>query len=494
MKAGGITLEGAGFTYGSVSALAQLAAADTAAEAGADIADIDLDIAPGSAVLLCGPSGSGKTILLRLLGGLAPQLHPGTVAGTVTVSEQEMPGLDVHRVVEVAAIVFQNPRTQFFTTDVAGELAFGLENQGMERPEILERIRSAIAVTGIAGLLDRRLDSLSGGQLQLVACTAALAQRPGVVLFDEPSGNLSPASIDLLATVLRGLKDAGHTLVIAEHRLAYLDGIIDRAVLLADGHVSEDLPADRFFSLTDEQRRARGLRRLQAPTVGHVRPTAEAPPAPDDGDGDGLVIEDLTFSYGRTLVTDIPHMEFHRGTITALTGPNGAGKSTLARLICGLAKQDSGTIRLDGKVLRPRARNRASSMVMQDVGRQLFGDTVTADITMGLSATEREALDLPALLEATGLTGLDDRHPQSLSGGQRQRVAIAATAARHAPICLFDEPTSGLGFAHLLGIGAQMRALADRGAVVIVITHDDELITEVADAVITLTPPHPRKG
>ncbi|MCS4592284.1 ABC transporter ATP-binding protein [Brevibacterium sediminis] len=481
MRAGEITIDGAGFTYGAQSALAQLAVTESTTKA-ADISDIDLDIAPGSAVVLCGPSGSGKTTLLRLLGGLAPQLHAGTTSGTVTVSGQEMTTLDVHRVVEVAATVFQNPRTQFFTTEVAGELAFGLENQALARDEILDRIRSAVAVTGIGGLLNRRLDSLSGGQLQLVACTAALAQRPGVILFDEPSANLSPASVDILVAVMHGLKQAGHTLVIAEHRLAYLDGVIDRAVLLADGRVAEDMSAEDFFAQTDQQRRERGLRRLQSAHVPQSQPMV------DTTSNSGLAIEDLRFSYGSTPVTDIPHMVFPRGRITALTGPNGAGKTTLARLICGLAKQDSGTIRLGGKTLGPRARNRAASMVMQDVGRQLFGETVRADVTMGLTVAEREALDLPTLLDATGLTGLEDRHPQSLSGGQRQRVAIAATAATHSPIFVFDEPTSGLGFSHLIGIAAQMRALADQGAVVIVITHDDELIAEAADSVFSLTP------
>lgn len=489
MRAGHITFADAGFTYGAASALAQLASSEPDAEAGVDIADIDLDIPPGSAVLLCGPSGSGKTSLLRLLGGLAPQLHPGTASGSVTVSGREMTTLDVHEVVEVASTVFQNPRTQFFTTEVAGELAFGLENQAMDRVEILERIRSAVAVTGIGGLIDRRLDSLSGGQLQLVACTAALAQRPDVILFDEPSSNLSPASIEILSAVMSGLKEAGHTLVIAEHRLAYLDGIVDRAVLLDGGRVREDMPAAQFFSLSDEQRRAKGLRRL--------RPAPPASPSPpvDAAHADrGLVVENLRFSYGRTLVTDIDRLDFPRGTISALTGPNGVGKSTLARLVCGLAKQDAGTISLDGRALRARDRNRVASMVMQDVGRQLFGETVAADVTMGLSASARTDLDLSALLEATGLTGLEDRHPQSLSGGQRQRVAIAATAAQGSPICLFDEPTSGLGFSHLIGIAAQMRSLADHGAVVIVITHDDELIAEAADSVITLTPPNSRKG
>ena len=161
-----------------------------------------------------------------------------------------------------------------------------------------------------------------------------------------------------------------------------------------------------------------------------------------------------------------------------------------------MAKQDAGTISLDGpSAAGPGAQPRGLKMVMQDVGRQLLrGDRGRHYRRWDCPASARTALDLPALLEATGLIGLEERHPQSLSGGQRQRVAIAAAAAQDSPVCLFDEPTSGLGFSHLVGITAQMHALADRGAVVIVITHDDDFIAEAANSVITLTPPLTRKG
>jgi energy-coupling factor transport system ATP-binding protein len=505
-----IRLENAGFRYASASALAQLTAeaaptspdavagvspaSGAVAEAPTGIRHVSLDLPAGSATLLCGPSGSGKTTLLRLLGGLAPQLHGGTVTGRVTVSGEEMPRVDVSDVVQVAATVFQNPRTQFFTTEVASELAFGLENQGLPRETILDRVAEAADLSGIGTLLDRSLDTLSGGQLQVVACTAALAQRPGVILLDEPSGNLSAESIGILQRVLRSLREAGHTLVVAEHRLAYLSGIVDRVVLLDGGTVAHDVEARDFYTWSDERRRALGLRRLRETEREHrdeggPRSGAGRPGADQSGAGErGIEIRDLRFSYGRTRVTDIPHMELRRGEITALTGPNGAGKSTLARILTGLTRQDAGTISLDGRALSARARTRASAMVLQDVDRQLFGETVVADVTMGLGRTDRAELDLPGLLASTGLDGLEDRHPQSLSGGQRQRVAIAGATAQAADVYVFDEPTSGVGYAHLLGIVTILRSLARAGAVVLVITHDEELIDEAADTVLRLTP------
>lgn len=500
-----IRLENVGFRYASASALAQLAAeaaptspdavagvspaSGAVAEAPTDIRRVSLDLPAGSATLLCGPSGSGKSTLLRLLGGLAPQLHGGTVTGRVTVSGEEMPRVDVSDVVQVAATVFQNPRTQFFTTEVASELSFGLENQGLPRETILDRVAQAAGLTGIGTLLDRSLDTLSGGQLQVVACTAALAQRPGVILLDEPSGNLSAESIGILQRVLRSLREAGHTLVIAEHRLAYLSGIVDRVVLLDGGAVAHDVEARDFYTWSDERRRALGLRRLREAERGHRDEGGRRSGAGGPGAGErGIEIRDLRFSYGRTLVTDIPHMELRRGEITALTGPNGAGKSTLARILTGLTRQDAGTISLDGRALSARARTRACAMVLQDVDRQLFGETVVADVTMGLGRTARAELDLASLFASTGLDGLEDRHPQSLSGGQRQRVAIAGATAQAADVYVFDEPTSGVGYSHLLGIVTILRSLARAGAVVLVITHDEELIDEAADTVLRLTP------
>lgn len=194
----------------------------------------------------------------------------------------------------------------------------------------------------------------------------------------------------------------------------------------------------------------------------------------------------MRFSYKENLVLDNVTTDFPAGAITAITGPNGAGKTTLARLLCGLLKPESGEIFLDGNAMSPRKLTNQTSIVMQDVHRQLFSDTVVGEIALG---ADRD-VDAEALLAQLDLTHTASRHPLSLSGGQKQRLVIAAALATKRRLVLFDEPTSGVDYRQLESIGSLFRSLAQQGHVVVVITHDQELIATCADLVTDIMPIH----
>ena len=168
--------------------------------------------------------------------------------------------------------------------------------------------------------------------------------------------------------------------------------------------------------------------------------------------------------------------------ITALLGPCGSGKSTLARIVCGLEKAKHASITLNGQ----KFPSRDAYLVMQDPTRQLFSDTVIDEVTLGTTKAEKQHIDAHAILEELNLADHEADHPQALSGGQRQRLVIATALAANKKVYIFDEPTSGVGYKHLVAISRVMRKLADTGAVVIVITHDAELVTEVADHSVRL--------
>ncbi|MEL4182962.1 ATP-binding cassette domain-containing protein, partial [Corynebacterium bovis] len=216
------------------------------------------------------------------------------------------------------------------------------------------------------------------------------------------------------------------------------------------------------------------------------------------------------------LLWSIPAARFPRGAVTCVTGRNGAGKSTLLRVLVGLQKAD-GVIRLDGEELSPRRRRAVCSAVMQDVNRQLFGESVDDELQLsvrgaravhargdvpGGQAGEPEGrpadgsddrANEPAggpddavpgggeLLGSLGLAGMGDRHPLSLSGGQRQRLAVATARIAGSDVIVFDEPTSGLDLGAMEQMAAVIRSCADRGAVVILVTHDRELMERVGD-------------
>ena len=157
---------------------------------GAGVRRVDLQAASGEVVLLCGPSGCGKTTLTRLANGLAPHDYEGRVEGRVRVGGLDAADAPLHDTARLVGSVFQNPKSQFFNVDVRGELAFGCENQGMERAEIERRIDTASTAFELEPLMGRSLFDLSGGQKQRIACASATAAGPRLVVLDEPSSNL----------------------------------------------------------------------------------------------------------------------------------------------------------------------------------------------------------------------------------------------------------------------------------------------------------------
>jgi energy-coupling factor transport system ATP-binding protein len=493
-QAGRVTLEDVAFSYttnGSGGspygpAPARQAAPGTAAV----LRQVDLEIAPGTLTLLCGASGSGKSSILRLINGLIPHFHSGSLHGRVEVGGVDMPRAALADSGRVTSTVFQNPRTQFFTSDVRGELAFRGENYGVDPGEIERRIRRAAGQLGISHLLGRRLSQLSGGELQRVACAQALVAGTPVILLDEPTSNLSPQAVQDMTGILARLKADGHTIVVAEHRLHFLRGLADQVVLVREGRIARRWTGEEFFALGDAERRDLGLRTLETPPAcdavplrAHAGDDAQTPPS----SARGLVLEDVRFSYGRRRVLDIDRLGFPAGCVSALVGVNGAGKSTLARILCGLADPErGGRIALDGRRAGTRARLASSSLVMQDVHRQLFSASVRSEVVLGLDPGRAREVDVDALLAGFDLAAESERHPLSLSGGQKQRLAIAAAIAKGARLHILDEPTSGVDHRRLEAIAAALRSLARGGAIVIVITHDAELIEACADRIVKL--------
>ena len=456
--------------------------------------DVDMDVTPGALTLVCGASGSGKSTVLRLLNGLIPNFHEGELSGRVLIDDEDVSSAPIERSGLRTATVFQNPASQFFTTTVADELAFAPQNYRVEAGEIRRRRAGALEELGIGDLADRDLRTLSGGQVQKVACAQALAQRTPVILLDEPTSNLDPRAIDDVRATIGRLKAAGRTLVVAEHRIYFLRGLVDEVVIMGRGRVVHRMAGEELWRIGEARRKELGLRALERPRLA-VRPAGLAAiaggpggrPGAEDavgngavdaddaddaaGDGaDGLLIENLQVERSGRLVLDSPRLFFPAGAVTGVVGANGVGKTTLARAVCRLQRARRGArMSLGGRELR----SGRAFLVMQDVHRQLFTESVSQEA----SAPQLERLDLAALA---------DRHPLSLSGGQKQRLVIATAIDQDARVLILDEPTSGVDHRHLVAIAAELRDLAREGRVVIVISHDVEFLNECADRVIDM--------
>lgn len=448
---------------------------------------VNLSAHPGTLTLVCGSSGCGKSTLMRALTGLVPQMTPGQLEGAVRIDGRDLSEVPLTEVGHLCSSVFQNPRTQFFCDTVAEELAFCGENYGRDRADLIESSERAATLMGIYKLMDRKLSTLSGGQLQKVALACALASGAPVLLADEPTSNLDPAAIADVREALGTLKEQGMTIVVVEHRLHFLRGLADQVLLMEAGAVTRRWSGEEFYSMTDEERCSLGLRTLVDPGPPETWVTSRGRrggAAPDEASR--LSCRNLSFSYGDTPIFNEFNADFYAGEISCIAGENGVGKTTLVRMLCGLAAPNSGEISLDGVTSSRRHRRAACALVMQDTGRQLFSDTLSGELTIGASDAGGEAGE--KLLADFDLANLGDRHPLSLSGGQKQRLVIAAARAARRPIVILDEPTSGVDARHLDSITATLRRIADEGAAVIVVTHDGEFASVCADRLITLRP------
>ncbi|CAM5602245.1 ABC transporter domain-containing protein OS=Streptomyces glaucescens OX=1907 GN=SGLAU_04430 PE=4 SV=1 [Streptomyces glaucescens] len=269
---------------------------------------------------------------------------------------------------------------------------------------------------------------------------------------------------------------------------------------------------EQFPGLTDEMMREEGLRSLDAPERIHVAPasghgpsvqpaktrpedtestgeaggaTAVAPAAGREAAGGGVVLRGIRCAFRGRPVLDITEAHLPAGVITAVTGPNGAGKTTLARVLAGLQRH-SGEVLLDGRTMSRSRRQRETAIVMQDVQRQLFTDSVTAELRLG--AVPEQAGHAATVLADLDLDRFDERHPLSLSGGQQQRLVVATARLSGRRVVIFDEPSSGVDRRHLQSMTRTMRDVAEGGAVVLLISHDADLLALAADRELRLRP------
>lgn len=461
-----IHFENYSFTYGK-----------EAGESG--IHNIDLTIDQGECILLCGASGCGKSTLIRSINGIIPHLISGESEGNVYVNGLNVQETEMYELAKITSSVFQNPKSQFFNTDVESEIVYSLENQGIDVSIIDDKLDKTIPELKLQELTGRSMFELSGGEKQQIAFAGAYISDAPVVLLDEPTANLDPDSITKIRNIIVKMKAEGKTILIAEHRLSWLNGIVDSVLYMRDGRIEDMLNGDEFYGIQENKRIELGLRELCNSSASNNNS--------HNGSSSGKCLEatDLTLTYKKRIVQDRLNLYLIKGEILGITGVNGAGKTTLLRALAGLSKPKSGVITLKGKKLNQKQRRKHFGMVMQDVNYQLFADSCENECMLGNPNITKE--DTNKLLNEALLNGLNDRHPQSLSGGQKQRLALAVCKASDKDILLLDEPTSGLDFASMLAVKDTLNNLASEGRSIIVVTHDIEFLNLVCDRVMSLT-------
>ena len=403
--------------------------------------------------VVAGQSGGGKSTLLRLFNGLVPHFHGGRIAGSAEVVGRDVIATPTRDMARHVGFVFQDPELQTVYNVVDREVAFGLENTAVPRREIAGRVEEALHAAGVAGLAGRAVRTLSGGERQRVALASALAMRPNLVVLDEPTSQLDPEGAEMVLTAVTRLVREGTSVIISEHRLEQLLRQAAGLVLVDRGNVTTADPD--------------GWR----PSPPSLRPARLAAPG-----GEAWSLEHVTVGFGGRPVLDAVDLAGRAGEVVVLSGPNGGGKTTLLRLIAGSLTPLAGNVwRRPGRV----------AYLPQNPTVLLHRPTVRAEVRFTLERSG-EPGQPEAILGELGLLPVADQYPRDLSCGERQRAALAAVLPGSPSCVLLDEPTRGIDSSARGALAALVARLRDRGASVVIATHDNDLRNALADRVINV--------
>lgn len=457
------------------------------------LAGADLFLPAGGFTTLCGVSGCGKSTLLRML---KPCLRPhGKMSGNIFFDGEPLDALSPRSAAEYIGYVSQNPEAQTVTDKVWHEAAFGLESIGLEGGEIHRRVAECAEYFGLSGIFERDTVTLSGGEKQLLALTAAAALHPRLLLLDEPTAQLDPIAAQGFIDAIRRLnRDFGIAVLIAEHRLEELLPISDSVIVMDKGSITADcepralaeaLPVDhpmrgalpaaaRIYALSGAREDTPPLTVREGRNSPAVRRyLKENPPSNKYAKAGGnpvLTIKELWVSYGRGLPDALKcaSLTLCDGEIYALLGGNGSGKTTLLKAAAGMIKPLGGKIRLNAK---------NPAYLPQNPCAILGKDSALGELT-ARKIPETRAREL---LSRFGISGeLLYRDPLDLSGGERQRLALAALVAGEPDLLLLDEPTKGMDAAAKRDFAELLTSLKGSAAVLLV-THDTEFAELCAD-------------
>ena len=468
--------------------------------------NVNLTIEEGHFALVIGATGAGKSTLLRCVNGLVPHFSGGRLNGTVTVEGRSTQRYRPRDLADVIGFVGQDSDASFVADTVEDELAYAMENLGVDAATMRRRVEDVLDVLNLHALRHRAITTLSGGQRQRVAIGAAFTAAPRALVLDEPTSSLDPVSAEeVLASLARLVHDQGITILVAEHRLERIVQFADVVVSFGPtrGDVVCGTPAAIFataelappvvrlarltgwspvpLSVRDARRHAGELRR-------RLEPAPRPPEVAVRGERIARV-KGLTASYGTIPALADVTLELFEGEVTAIMGRNGAGKSTLLNHLVGLRRAKQGTVEVLGRSpasLSAPEVIKLVGLVPQDPGALLCTESVAAECRQADREAGLAAGTSRAVLESLVPNISDDAHPKDLSEGQRLALVLAVVLAPEPPLLLLDEPTRGLDYAAKEHLSDHLRLLGARGHCVVIATHDVELVAEVADRVVVL--------
>jgi len=494
--------------------------------------NINLRIKRGEYVVIMGENGAGKTTLSLCLNGIIPNVIEGDYEGEVYVENLKTTEHRVYILAQKVGIALQDPETQIFCPTVKTEVAFGPENLGVPREEILKRIEFSLKVTRLSGFEERSPYQLSGGQKQRLALAAAIAMRPSILVLDEPTSQLDPIGTTEVFSVVKDLNQTHNmTIFMTEHKSDDIAVFADRVIVLKDGKLIADgephevfgdeslvksafLKPPQVTELIYELRKRVSIdkvpitvdeaeeliRNLIMQKKIKVKPKTTQVTRPDAAIANTNKREVLIETQGLwhiypgnvEALKDI-NLKIYDGDFIGIIGQNGAGKTTLVKHFNGLLRPTKGKVFVLGKdttKVTTAELSKSVGMALQNPDHQLFATSVREELEFGLrnlNVPEEELEQrIDAALSVVGLSEHKEDYPFKLSFGDRRKLTVAIVVAMKPRVIILDEPTTGQDYKGRYEIMEIAKKLHEQGHTIITITHDMELVAKYAKRIIVL--------
>ena len=487
--------------------------------------NINFSIDEGDFVLICGESGCGKSTLLR---HLKPELSPhGQVSGDIYYYSQKINDYSSKQLASEIGYVLQNPDSQIVTDKVWHELAFGLENMGLDNQSIRLRVAEMASFFGIQGWFRKNVNDLSGGQKQLLNLASIMAMQPKILILDEPTSQLDPiAAKDFIDTLVRINKELSTTIIMTEHNLEDIYSVCDKVIVMEDGKVICNDTNYKVVDILSRDKNHKMVKSLPTPSKiynqlnGYIEGASKSPLTVkdcrqwlndsmdevtitklDDSETEininekdreiAIELKDVYFQYNKISEPTIRDLSFkvYKGEIYSILGGNGTGKSTTLSLVARQRKPQRGKIfinNIEMKKYNNKSLYENNLALLPQNPQSLFVfETVREDLeeVLILKNKDREYIDkeVKRVSKLLDIEHLLEHHPYDLSGGELQRAGMAKVMLLNPKIILLDEPTKGLDTYCKEEIGKMLMKLRDMGVTIVVVSHDIEFSARYSD-------------
>lgn len=487
--------------------------------------NINFSIDEGDFVLICGESGCGKSTLLR---HLKPELSPhGQVSGDIYYYSQKINDYSSKQLASEIGYVLQNPDSQIVTDKVWHELAFGLENMGLDTQSIRLRVAEMASFFGIQGWFRKNVNDLSGGQKQLLNLASIMAMQPKILILDEPTSQLDPiAAKDFIDTLVRINKELSTTIIMTEHNLEDIYSVCDKVIVMEDGKVICNDTNYKVADILSGDKNHKMFKSLPTPSKiynqlnGYLEGASKSPLTVkdcrqwlndsmdevtitklDDTETEiniskkdreiAIELKDVYFQYNKISEPTIRDLSFKvfKGEIYSILGGNGTGKSTTLSLVARQRKPQRGKIFINNIEIK-KYNNKSLyennlALLPQNPQSLFVFETVKEDLeeVLILQNKDREYIDkeVKRVSKLLDIEHLLEHHPYDLSGGELQRAGMAKVMLLNPKIILLDEPTKGLDAYCKEEIGKMLMKLRDMGVTIVVVSHDIEFSARYSD-------------